>query len=167
MVRFNTIWDVTPSTAHPRATQLLAGSIVWNYGDEDSPLGNDTGADTFAAYLVFRTSHPTNGIQEFMEDQLAAYGFAHIPWELIEAADLKETIKSGGGLYLVRRDDFIIGLAFAQLLLEGSVDALVRRRALLALRRQAADVVLEFRGGGGQAARKNQLAEFDRVLELV
>jgi uncharacterized protein YfeS len=66
---------------------------------------------------------------------------------------------------VLSRDDFIIGLAFAQLLVEGAVDAEVRRRALLALRRQATDVVLSFRGGGGEDGRKIQLAEFQRVLE--
>src|SRR5262245_10204643 len=56
MPKYTDIWDVTPETAHPRAKQLLGKSIIWDYGDEDSPVGNDTAADTFAAYLSFRAA---------------------------------------------------------------------------------------------------------------
>jgi hypothetical protein len=48
---------------------------------------------------------------------------------------------------------------------EGAVNAEVRRRALLALRREATDVVLSFWGGGGENPRKSPLTEFQRVLE--
>jgi len=61
---------------------------------------------------------------------------------------------------------FIIGLAFAQLLLEGAVDLSVRQHAITALRRQSTDVVLSFRRGGGDEARKKQLSEFQGILEM-
>ncbi len=66
MPEFNTIWDVTAETGHPRARQLLRQSIVWDYRDEDSPLGNDIAADTFAAYLGFRTAYPEGRMQDFI-----------------------------------------------------------------------------------------------------
>lgn len=71
MREFTSIWQVTPETAHPRAKQLLGDSIVWNFGDQDSPLGNYIGADTFAAYLVFRRGQIVGGIQDFLQGQLA------------------------------------------------------------------------------------------------
>jgi uncharacterized protein YfeS len=164
MPQFSDIWDVTPETAHPRARQLLPDSIVWDYGDEDSPLGNDTGADTFAGYLAFRTAQPTAPVQQFIRSELASSEIADADWDLVDSARLQTALDADDGFSLLTRDDFIIGLAFAQLLVEGAVDAEVRRRALLALRRQATDVVLSFRGGGSEDARKSQLAEFQRVM---
>jgi uncharacterized protein YfeS len=167
MPRFSSIWDVTPETADPRARQLLGQSIVWNYGDEDSPLGNDIAADTFAAYLSFRATHPGDRIQDFLHGQLASRGIPDANWDLLDPVRLEESLNLGSGFELLRRDDMIIGLAFAQLLLEGTLDSIVRERAITALQREATDAVLSFRGGGGNEARREQLAGFRQVLESV
>ncbi len=118
MPKFNSIWDVTLETAHPRAKQLLGQSIIWNYGDEDSSLGNDTGADTFAAYLSFRAAQPVGRIQDFIKEQLASLAVPDADWDLLEVARLEESLNTDRGFCLLRRDDFIIALAFAQLLME-------------------------------------------------
>lgn len=167
MPQFTDIWEVTPETAHPRARQLLGDSIVWDYGDEDSPLGNDTGADTFAAYLAFRAEQPSAEVQEFIREQLSSFGVSDAGWDLLDSAELQAALDVDNGFSTLTRDDFIIGLAFAQFLVEGVVDAEVRRRAQLALLRQATGVVLLFRGGGGEDARKRQLMEFHSVLEII
>lgn len=166
MPQFTDIWEVTSETAHPRARELLAAdSIVWEYGDEDSPLGTDKGADTFASYLAFHAARPSAPVQHFIRSELASSEIADADWDLLDPARLYAALDADNGFSVLRRDDFIIGLAFAQVLVEGAVDAEVRRRALLALRRQATDVVLSFRGGGGEDARKRQLAEFHRIIE--
>jgi uncharacterized protein YfeS len=164
--KFNNIWDITPESAHPRARDLIGQSIIWDYGDDDSPLGNDTGADTFCAYLTFRTRRPEGKVHDFIHEHFAARGIANAGWDTIDERELKKIFDAHDGVRLVRRDDFIIGLAFAQLLLEGGVDPVVRDRALTALRRQATNVVLSFHGGGGEEGRKVQLAEFRRILAL-
>lgn len=167
MQKFSSIWEVTPDTAHPRAKQLLGESIVWKYGDEDSPLGSDIGADTFAAYLVFHAAHQQGGIQEFLRGQLASRRISDSDWDLLDPTRLEEVLNSGSAFELLRRDDMIIGLAFAQLLLDGALDSLVRERAIAALRRQATGTVLSFRGGGGDEARQEQLVGFRQVLESI
>jgi len=165
MPQFTDIWAVTPETAHPRARQLLADSIVWDYGDEDSPLGNDTGADTFATYLAFRSAQPAAPVQQFIHRELASFEIADADWDLLDAARLQAALEADNGFSVLTRDDFILGLAFAQLLVEGTVDVEVKQRALLALCRQAADVVLSFRGGNGEDDRKRQLMEFRSDLQ--
>jgi uncharacterized protein YfeS len=166
MEEFSSIWDITPDTAHPRAKELLKIPIIWDYGDEDSPLGNDVGADTFAAYLAFRTDHPEGDVEDFLQRQLALRGVADCDWTLIDPTPLQDGLNRRDVLQLLRCDDLIVGLAFAQIILEGLVDPEIRRRALLALRRQQSDFILEFRGGGGEVGRKKQLAEFQRILEM-
>lgn len=130
-------------------------------------MGNDTGADTFAAYLSFRAARRVGGVRDFIRDQLGSRGIPDAEWDLLDVARLEESLKTDTGFSILRRDDFIIGLAFAQLLLEGDLDPDVRERAITALRRQATDAVLSFRGGGEEDARKKQLADFQRILELV
>jgi uncharacterized protein YfeS len=164
--KFTNIWDVIPENAHPRARELLAGqSILWNYGDEDSPLGTDTGADTFGAYLSFRARRPIGGVQDFIREQLALMGIPDADWDILDAVHLEQLLKTDRKFTLLIRDEFIMGLAFAQLVLEGTVDPSVRQRALIALERQATDVLLSFRGGGEESRRKGKLAGFRRILE--
>ncbi len=110
MPNFASIWDVTPETAHARARQLLGQSVVWDYGDEDSPLGNDTGADTFAAYLNFRRVHPSGLIEKFVREQLSSHGFSDSDWDLLDADRLQEWLGGAGGIRFLRRDDFIIAV---------------------------------------------------------
>jgi uncharacterized protein YfeS len=167
MRKFETIWDVTRESAHPRAKQLLGQSVIWDYGDEDSPLGNDVGADTFAAYLKFRDARPTRGLQDFIREELEFRELPDVDWDLLDEARLAKLLEVDRGYAVLKRDDFIVGLAFAQLLLEGALDPVVRQRATTALCRQAMDAILAFRGGGGQDARKKQLVEFRRILESV
>src|SRR5215831_562642 len=107
--QFSDIWEVTPETAHPRARQLLPDSIVWDYGDEDSPLGNDTGADTFAGYLAFRAAQPTAPAQQFICSQLASSEIADADWDLLDPARLQTALHADDGFTLLTRDDFIIG----------------------------------------------------------
>jgi uncharacterized protein YfeS len=167
MQKFNSIWDVTPETAHPRARHLITQPIIWNYGDDDSPLGNDTGPDTFAAYLDFRSNQAVGGIQDFIREELALRGIPDADWDSLDLGPLEQALNGDRGFAVLMHDDFIIGLAFAQLLVEGGLDPNVRQHAVTALNRQGTDVVLSFRGGGGEEARKKQLADFRRILELV
>src|SRR5712692_7374128 len=104
MPQFTDIWEVTPETAHPRARQLLGDSNVWDYGDEDSPLGNDTGADTFAAYLDFRNNQPLGAVQEFIREQLASVGVPDTDWDLLDEGSLQGSRNADRGFGLLTRD---------------------------------------------------------------
>jgi uncharacterized protein YfeS len=163
---FTDIWDVTPETAHARARSLIpADSILWDYGDEDSPLGNDTGADTFASYLTFRNTRPADGAAQFAKEELASFEATDSEWDQLEGDELRAALELDNGFSILTRDDVIIALAFAQLLIDGRVDPDVNQRAIAALRRQADPVVLTFRRGDPDPGRANQLAEFQAILE--
>jgi uncharacterized protein YfeS len=167
MLTFTSIWDVTKETAHPRARQLLSDSIVWDYGDSDSPLGTDTGADVFADYLDFHVANPRGDIMEFIREQLTGLQIPDTDWDLVDEKRLEKALGIDNGFAVLIRDDFIASLAFAQLLLEGKVDPMVRERAITALKRQATEAVLTFRVDGPTGGRRAQLHEFRRLLELV
>jgi uncharacterized protein YfeS len=87
-------------------------------------------------------------------------------WDVLDENQIRRLLDADNGFAVLTRDDFIVGLAFAQLLLEGTVDPTVKSRALAALARQGTELVLTFRGCGGEDARRKQLAEFRRILEV-
>lgn len=168
MENIQNIWQVTPATAHPVARALLKIPGFWDWGDQDSPLGNDIGADTFAAYLEFRRNRPTSTIEEFVAGELAKLGLADDAMSFNDEEHcLNEGNAEGKLAKVIAKDDFIIALAFAQLVLEGTIDPSVKRNAIAALNREGTQAVLEYRGGGADELRGRQLNELRRVLELV
>jgi uncharacterized protein YfeS len=167
MAAYTDIWDVTPETAHPRALELIPeDSLIWDFADEDSPLGNDIGADTFAAYLTFRQEQPKGKISTFIANLFDVFELEDGSWDLLDPDAVQEALDEDEGFSVLTRDDFILGLAFGQLVSEGEVDELVKSRALQALKRQALDPVLEFRNPDDDtlAERKEQLEDFQEIL---
>jgi uncharacterized protein YfeS len=167
MATYTEIWDVTPETAHPRALELISeDSLIWDFADEDSPLGNDIGADTFAAYLTFRQEQPNGKISTFIANLFDVFELEDTGWDLLDPDAVQEALDEDEGFSVLTRDDFILGLAFGQLVTEGEVDEQVKSRALQALKRQALDDVLEFRNPDGDtlAERREQLEEFQVIL---
>jgi len=166
MSSFTDIWEVTPDTAHNNARKLIPeDSWIWDFSDEDSPLGNDIGADTFAAYLDFRKEQPKGKVQTFITNLFDALELEDTDWDLLDAEALQEAIDEDEGFSVVTRDEFILGLAFAQLLVEGAIDELVKSRAMTALKRQSSDVLMEFHEEEDTAAlRRDQLEELAMIL---
>ena len=106
-------------------------------------------------------------MEDFIRDELASLGVTDEGWDLLDEPGLQRALDADKGAAVLARDDFIIGLAFSQLLTEGRLDPKVRQRALIALRRQATSAVLSFRGGGGEEERRGQLRQFEQILDSV
>ena len=123
------------------------------------------GADTFADYLGFRVEKPSGNVQQFISEHLVLFEIADTDWDLLDEARLQAALDADDGFSVLKRDDFIVGLAFAQLLIDGAVDAEIKQRALLALRRQSARRCPFISRRGSADARKNQLMDFQRVLQ--
>src|SRR4051812_35428215 len=111
-------WELAPENAHPRARQLLTEPFFWSIADDGAPLGNDTGADTLAFYRQWRGEHPAASTQDFSRDILADWEVEDADWLLLDEALLQEALDEEHYSVLTR-DDFMIALAFAQLVLEG------------------------------------------------
>jgi uncharacterized protein YfeS len=159
-------WELAPENAHPRASQLLTETFFWSIADDDAPLGNDTGADTLAFYRQWRSEHPTTSTQVFISDTLSGWEIEDADWDLLDEAELQRALDEEH-FSILTRDDFMIALAFAQLVLEGRVEPQVRERAHHCVRRQATDAVISFRGWTDATERSSRLAQMQRVLESV
>lgn len=156
-------WELAPENSHTLAARLLTDEFYWDCTDDNSPFGNDTGADTLAAYRVWRGQNSRSSPDEFLDELLEGWEVANESWDVTDPAEVRRLLEEDEYILNVR-DDAVIALAFGQLVLVGEVGRESRRRALLALQRQSLLAVIEQRGWVDAVARAARLAKMARVL---
>ncbi|WP_437726638.1 hypothetical protein [Sorangium sp. So ce861] len=133
--------DLSPDDAHPRAVAALADPFFWSLTDETAPFGNETAHDTLTAFRDFRDEHPKGSPIELLDALLARWEVESAHWNAVDAAEV-QALGEEDEYSLLTRDEAILALAFSQIVTEGRLDPEVRRRALLALARQALPALL-------------------------
>ena len=61
-------WELSVQTAHPNAARLLKEPFYWDVCDENSPFGNDCGADTLEFYRAALDSNADLDSSEFVAE---------------------------------------------------------------------------------------------------
>lgn len=156
-------WELTRKQAHPKARTCLNKAFYWNEGDANSPLGSETGHDTGSAYEVWCRDKRRAGVRRFLEQLMQGWGLADTDWDLLDVERLQAQLQQDA-FQILTRDDMVIGLAFAQMILEGKVDPEVKRIAQLAVQRQSLEAVLVNRGWDNPKQRKARLKHMRDVL---
>ncbi|AGP35044.1 hypothetical protein [Sorangium cellulosum] len=133
--------DLSPDDAHPRAVAALADPFFWSLTDETAPFGNETAHETLTAFRDFRDEHPKGSPLELLDALLARWEVESAHWNAVDAAEV-QALGEEDEYSLLTRDEAILALAFSQIVTEGRLDPEVRRRALLALARQALPALL-------------------------
>lgn len=133
--------------------------------NEYGPLGNDTGADVMGHYRQWRESGNRPG--RFLPHLLHEWEIGDYDWDDRDANVIVEEMQRSRQAVFERltRDDLIIGLAFAQIIVDGEAQSKVLERALKAVQRQSLDRVIEFRGWDDPEYRKEVLAKVAAFLE--
>lgn len=149
--------------ASPRSRELMVEPWLWSRIDADSPFGCDTGADTWALFREWRSSHPSASPLRFLSDLLQSWDVSDERWSLHQAADVQARLEHDH-FSMLTRDDAVIALAFSQLVLEGVIEPELQERALLAIQRQSMPEVMTFRGWTSAIERLNRLAHMRQVL---
>jgi uncharacterized protein YfeS len=121
------------------------------------PLGNDTGADVLGHYRQWRKRGDHPG--QFLTHLLRAWEIGDYDWDDQDANLIVEEMQRSQEAAFERltRDDAIIGLAFAQIIVDGAAQPKVLERAQKAVQRQAQDQIIEFRGWDDPQYRKEVL----------
>lgn len=136
------LWDLCPENAHPQAREALREPWFWDCTDDNSPFGNDGGADTLEFYRRAREEEPDLEPAEFLEELLPAWDVDDDHWDALEPERVATLLEQDRhGMWL--RDEAAIALAFGQLLFEGKIEAETRELALLSLQRQSLPVLAE------------------------
>ncbi|XXY47141.1 hypothetical protein WME91_44775 [Sorangium sp. So ce269] len=133
--------DLSPDDCHPRAAAALTDPFFWSLTDETAPFGNETAHETLTALRDFRDEHPKGSPLELLDALLARWEVENAHWNAVEAAEV-QALGEDDEYSLLTRDEAILALAFGQIVTEGRLDPEVRRRALLALARQALPALL-------------------------
>jgi uncharacterized protein YfeS len=154
-------WELSPEVAHLNARRLLKEPFFWDICDDDSPFGNDTGADTLEFYRAW--IEESDDDEDFLHQLFDQW---EVDWERAESIpddDLNDRLEEEH-YGILTYDDVVIATAFAQLVLEGNISRDVAARATRALRRQSRPEVIAFRGWTDARERADRCA---LMLEVV
>ena len=148
--------------SHPRARAALADDFFWDTADPCSPFGDETGREVLEAFRDFRVEEPRGNPLTLLGELLARWEVADASWDTVDPDEV-QAVGADDELGLLVRDEAILALAFAQIIVEGKVEPEVRRRALLALTRQSLPALIH--GWGDSArARTEHMARMRAVL---
>jgi uncharacterized protein YfeS len=147
--------------AHPRAREVLTDDFFWDADDRTGPFGDDTGREVLEAFRDFRVEEPRGKPIALLTDLLADWEIADEAWDVVDADEV-QAIGADDELGLLVRDEAVVALAFAQILVDGTVEPELRRRAVLALTRQSLPALIH--GWGDLASRRRERVERMRAV---
>ncbi len=147
---------------HPRARAALGDDFFWDTRDPCSPFGDETGQQVLEALRDFRVEEPRGAPLSLLAELLARWEVADASWDVVDADEV-QAVGADDELGLLVRDEAILALAFAQLIVDGKIEPELRRRALLAITRQSLPALIH---GWGDLARTRtaRLASMRAVL---
>lgn len=154
--------ELSRDDAHPKAIEALTDAFFWDADDLGSPLGGDTGRDVLDALSGAREADPHARALTVLDDVLATWEVANDSWDVVSEREV-QAIGEDDEFSLLTRDEAILALAFAQIVVEGRIESEVRRRALLALTRQALPALLH--GWGDK--RLERALRVERMREIL
>lgn len=153
--------ELAREDSHPRAREALAEAFFWDASDPCSPFGNETGQEVLEAFRDFRVEEPRGNPLALLGELLARWEVADEAWDVVEPDEV-QAIGADDELGLLLRDEVVLALAFAQIVVEGRVEPEVRRRALLALTRQSLPALIH--GWSDRARMRTERVERMRAV---
>jgi len=130
----------------PKSNESNLDPLFTDNTNPYGPVGNDTGSDVLGHYRDWRQKGGRPG--EFLPDLLQAWEIGDYDWDDHDANVIVEEMQRSPKALFERltRDDVIIALAFAQILVDGKSQPKVLERAIKAIHRQSQDQIIAFRG---------------------
>lgn len=116
--------------AKPIAIELLKEDIFWDTYNEFAPFGSDEGWISFLRVKDFLAKNPQESIFEYTLEQY-------------DSADYQD-FETNNAIILEDTDWYIIAIPFAQFILQGFVEAPLKKFALMAFERQMSERVLRY-----------------------
>lgn len=128
--------DLSPEDSHPKASAALSDAFFWSLTEDSAPFGNETAQQTLEAFRDLRDEQPAASPIALLDELLARWEVENAGWDAVDAAEV-EALGAEDEYSLLTRDEAVIALAFSQIITDGRIDPELRRRALLAIRRQS------------------------------
>ncbi len=162
MVKPEVIWILSPKTAHPKAAVIMIEKWWWNPADDLSPFGNDDGADAFYIFKDWREGNKNTKSSLFIKYLQKRWGmsFSHI--EKDSETDLPEIEKEN--TFYRNIDRAIIGLAFGQFVLEGTISPELKSLGIKAIKRTKTEFGMNGMTEGNKNEYRTRLDRMERIL---
>ncbi len=155
-------WILSKKVAHPKALVLMKDDFYWNCADDNSPFGNDNGADALNAYRKWRAVNPAANPMVLVKDVLKNFQAPLHRWQMITPDTFHVLLDD---YVMDTGDDTIIGIAFGQLLFEGKVALSLKDLALVALEKEMSPKTIKRRSVRVPEQRVERLAKMSAVLK--
>lgn len=164
MEKLDDDWELSPETAHPDAARLLQEPFYWDVRDENSPFGNEIGAQTLELYRAALDADPELEGIDFLWELLEQWDIDREFAERVPEEELAHRLEREH-FHILTYDDAVVALAFAELVFSGHASTQMGEAAIHCLQRQSLPEVLEFRGWSDPAERRERLQEMADVLQ--
>jgi uncharacterized protein YfeS len=156
-------WELSPETAHPNAAKLLKAPFYWDVADENSPFGNDSGADALEFYRAALDSNAELDTSEFLDELFEEWDLDRDFAEGVPDEELAHRLDREH-FHILTYDDTIVAVAFAEVMFLGNASTEIAAAAIKCLKRQCLPEVLQFRGWSDPAERVGRCEEMMDVL---
>jgi hypothetical protein len=90
-------WELAQKNAHPVAAKLMKDSFYWSDVDDDSPFGNDNGADALRLYQQWRLQNTGAKPIQFIEDLLVGWKAPLSKWRSLPPDTAGSVLYAGNG----------------------------------------------------------------------
>jgi uncharacterized protein YfeS len=141
---------------------LLKSAFYWSTTDDDSPFGNDNGADALTFYREWRDHNPHGSPVNLIRELLTRFQTPLAEWKMLKASAVNTLLDQWKGYVITTGDDAIISTAFAELLLDGNIDEKVRALALQAIQNE--HDLIRWRRWKNPVERSDRLKQMEAVL---
>jgi uncharacterized protein YfeS len=78
---------------YPKGARFLKEEFYWSCFDENSPFGNDGGADAFSFFQDWRKENPTANPVEFLDRFLECFEFTNNYGRASDSAQIKRLLE--------------------------------------------------------------------------
>ncbi len=154
--------DLDRADAHPAAQAALTDAFFWDARDPCGPFGDETGREVLSALYALRDEDEDQSGLALLVELLARWEIADASWDAIDEDEV-QAIGADDETGLLVRDEAILALAFAELIVDGEIESEVRRRAILATKRQALPALLH--GWGARSKERERVVK--RMREVL
>lgn len=152
------------NTANPNAAALMKEDFFWSPTDPGAPFGNEPGSEAAYGFYSWRPSHLTTSSVIFLKDLLNSWHSRPLAWDELDTLKIAAYIIDGVP-DLVIRDEAIVGVAFAQFVLEGKIDTQLKYDVTRTLQRELLPVVIS--QYGSLANQQQHIEKMKKLLSVV
>jgi len=159
-------WNPDYKNAHPKAKELMKDEFLWNPIDENSPFGNDDGADAVYKFKEWRQHNKKTNTVNFIEKLLIDWNYKTYNFQQADTIEIEKYLKSSdiGVRMFIGIDDAIIATGFGQLILEGKIDKELKELTLIAIERQLMPFSLNLLD---KSLREERADKLKRMKEII